>query len=345
MVFDASRRISAEQLVNLPQIMQVYAFIENLDENLFSKFQFWIMKKEIETQSNLIGRLESKVYVQSSKISSENSIPNSEISTLESTLDHQNSKIQQLESKLSQTSLLSSDQSNLIDQFKELLPFISHIKAFGEEKRRIEEKRLLEIQRKEEENARKLAEEKRRVEQQKQNELKSNPIQFICKYPIEIFSRFGNRTKYIGETKGSCLELSNDDCLVRSTRGCHDNSFIVINHPLNGRITLTLRSTRIDGWFGSCIGYFNPNNCQDDDCYEHFIGIHPDDDGTFFWTNRSHEKVTSQLSPSQSIIISFENNKVTYSTPHSGWSRTVDCVDGWVFGIVVCFEGESWSIE
>ncbi|KAL0220209.1 hypothetical protein RCL1_000064 [Eukaryota sp. TZLM3-RCL] len=184
-----------------------------------------------------------------------------------------------------------------------------------------------------------------RIQQQKQNEFKSNHIEFICKYPSEIFSRFGNRTKFIGETKGSCLELSNDDCLVRSTRRCWDNSFIAINHPLNGRITLTLRSTRGEGWFSSLIGYFNPNNCQDDDCYKHFIGIHPYDGGTDFYANGSDENVTSKLSPSQSIIISFENNKVTYSTPHSEWSRTVDCVDGWVFGIVVCFEDESWSIQ
>ncbi|KAL0220485.1 hypothetical protein RCL1_000339 [Eukaryota sp. TZLM3-RCL] len=219
-------------------------------------------------------------------------------------------------------------------------------RKLAEEKRRIEEQqRLLKIKRKEEENARKLAEEKRRIEEEKQNEFKSNPIQFICKYPSEIFSRFGNRTKFIGETKGSRLELSNNDCLVRSTRDGFDNSFVDINHPLNGRITLTLRSTDSDGEFGSCIGYFNPNNCQDGYCYDHFIGIVPDSDETDFYTNGTHEKVTSQLSPSQSIIISFENNKVTYSTPHSRWSRTVDCVDGWVFGIVVVFEDESWTIK
>ncbi|KAL0209332.1 hypothetical protein RCL1_007272 [Eukaryota sp. TZLM3-RCL] len=227
MVFDASRRISAEQLVNLPEIKQVYDFIENFDENLFSKYQIWIMKKEIDRQSNLIGRLESTVNEQNSKISSQNSeilclkstvesqnskisSQNSEILCLKSTVESQNSKIssqnseiellkshqeqsknafeskissqnskiQQLESKLAQTYLLSSDQSNLIDQFKELLPFISQLQA-AEEKRRIEEKRLLEIKRKEDENARKLAEEERRVEQQKQNEFNTttpNPV-------------------------------------------------------------------------------------------------------------------------------------------------------------------------
>ncbi|KAL0220868.1 hypothetical protein RCL1_000722 [Eukaryota sp. TZLM3-RCL] len=207
-----------------------------------------------------------------------------------------------------------------------------------------EQQRLLEIKRKEEENARKLAEEKRRVEQ-KQNEFKRNPIAFICKYPSEIFSRFGNRIKFIGETKGSCLELSNDDCLVRSTRWCHDNSFIAINHPLNGRITVNLRSTRDDGWFSSYIGYFNPHNCQDRNCDSNFLGIGPYHDGTFFYTTKGFNLVTSELSLSQSIVISFENNKVTYSTPHSGWSRSVDCVGGWVFGIVVVFQGDSWSIK
>ncbi|KAL0220203.1 hypothetical protein RCL1_000058 [Eukaryota sp. TZLM3-RCL] len=306
--------------------------------------------KEVTTKFSV---LESENLDQKSKISAQNyeieqlkSHQEQSKNAFESKISSQNFKIHQLESKLSQTSLLSSDQSTLIDQFKELLPFISQLQADADEKRRIEEEqRLLEIKRKEEEKARKLAEEKRRIEQQKQNEFKTNPIQFICKYPSEIFSRFGSKTKFIGETKGSCLELSNDDCLVRSTRGCNDNSFIAINHPLNGRITLTLRSTDSDGVFYSHIGYFNPNNCQDEDCYEHFIGINPYHGGTDFYTNGSYEKVTSQLSPSQSIIISFENNKVTYSTPRSGWSRTVDCVDGWVFGIVVFHELESWSIK
>ncbi|KAL0209348.1 hypothetical protein RCL1_007288 [Eukaryota sp. TZLM3-RCL] len=343
LVRDPASRATAADLLLDPKIVEIYEdFIKEtrIEDVVNLRRELRRLKKIIEDQSNLIGGqndelsdLKSTVNEQNSKISSQNSeistlkstvsslqstvneqnskisSQNSEISTLKSTVHHQNSKIQQLESKLSQTSLLSSDHSNLIDQFKELLPFISLEK------------------------------------QSKELEFKSNPIQFICKYPGEIFNRFGNRTKFIGETKGSCLELSNDDCLVRSNQEYDDNSFIVINHPLNGRITLNLRSTDDDGWFMSRIGYFNPNNCQDDDCYNHFIGIVPYHDGTYFCTNGSYEEVTSKLSPYRSIIISFENNKVTYSTPHSGWSRTVDCVDGWVFGVVVCFEGESWSIE
>ncbi|KAL0209302.1 hypothetical protein RCL1_007242 [Eukaryota sp. TZLM3-RCL] len=339
---ESQNSIISSQNSEIEQLKSDQEYSKSAFESKISS-QFSLIKKSINQNSALESQLkevttkfsvlESENLDQNSKISSQNSeistlkskisSQNTEISSLMSTVHHQNSKIQQLESKLSQTSLLSSDQSNLIDQFKELLPFISHIKAFGEEKRRIEE--------------------------QKENEFKSNPIQFICKYPSEFFSRFGNRTKFIGETKRSCLELSNDDCLVRSTRDFWDNSFIAINHPLNGRITLTFRNTHSNGWFSSCIGYFNPNNCQDRDCYNHFIGINPYNGlsgyGTNFYTNGSREKVTSRLSPSQSIIISFENNKVTYSTPHSGWSRTVDCVDGWVFGIFVWCEGESWSIQ
>ncbi|KAL0209351.1 hypothetical protein RCL1_007291 [Eukaryota sp. TZLM3-RCL] len=375
LVRDPASRATAADLLLDPKIVEIYEdFIKEtrIEDVVNLRIELRRLKKIVEDQSNLIGGqndelsgLKSTVNEQNSKISAQNSLIKKSLnqnSALESQLKEvttkysalesenldQNSRIQQLESKLSQTSLLSSDQSNLIDQFKELLPFISHIKANAEEKRRVEEQqRLLEIKRKEDENARKLAEDKRRIEeQQKQNEFKSNPIQFICKYPSEIFSRFGNRTKFIGETKGSRLELSNGHCLVRSTQDCRGNSFIAINHPLNGRITLTLRSTDSNGWFDSYIGYFNPNKCQDHDCYRNFIGISPyHDDGTWFYTNGSDEMVTSKISPSQSIIISFENNKVTYSTPHSGWTRTVDCVGWWVFGIVVYHEGESWSIQ
>ncbi|KAL0217432.1 hypothetical protein RCL1_008013 [Eukaryota sp. TZLM3-RCL] len=250
MVFEASRRISVEQLVNLPEIKQVYDFIESFDDSIFSKYQIWIMKKEIERQSNLSTRLESTVH-------------------------HQNSKIQQLESILS---LLSSDQSNLIDQFKELLPYIPRIKAFGGEKQPFKaEQRLIDIQSKDKENVRLSAEEFRL---EKQKEFKSNPLAFICKYPSEVYRTLGNRTKFIGETKGSCLELANDDCLVTSAQECNENSFLTINHPLNGRITLTLMSTRSEGWFNCFIGYFHPIRCQEGCCYDHFIGINPDHSGT-----------------------------------------------------------------
>ncbi|KAL0221211.1 hypothetical protein RCL1_001065 [Eukaryota sp. TZLM3-RCL] len=276
-----------------------------------------LLEDSVSDQKNDSITLNDKLNDISSATYTHISTLNDRIRSLEAIVLKQTYEMSLAHAKIEQ---LSSDQSNLIDQFKELLPSISHIKVHGEEKRRIEE-------------------------EQKQNEFKSNPIQFICKYPSEIFSRFGDRTKFIGETKGSRLELSNDDCLVRSTRLSCENSFIAINHPLNGRITLTLRSTNSDGRFFSCIGYFNPNICQDGDCCNHFIGINPFGDGTYFYTNGSNEPVTSKLSPSQSIIISFENSKVTYSTPHSGWTRTVDCVDGWVFGIFVVREDESWSIK
>ncbi|KAL0220356.1 hypothetical protein RCL1_000210 [Eukaryota sp. TZLM3-RCL] len=201
----------------------------------------------------------------------------------------------------SERSLISPEQSNLIDQFSVFLPFIKELQSSIT----FEEVRL-------------------------------NPIAFICKYPSEVYDRFGNRTKFIGETKGSCLELSNDECLVRSTRQGKNNSFVAINHPLNGTITLTLRSTHSDGdQFSSYVGYFNPYNCQFEDSVNHFSGINPTNVGLRIFIGGSCEKVASKLSPFQSIIISFENNKATYSTPHSGWSRTVDCVDGWVFGIFV----------
>ncbi|KAL0220871.1 hypothetical protein RCL1_000725 [Eukaryota sp. TZLM3-RCL] len=277
-------------------------------------------KTALDEQKLELSTLKSTVHQQNLELSSFKTAveeQNLELSTLKST-------VEVLQSHQSETATVLEHQSNLIDQFKELLPFISHIKAYGES----EEKRL-------------IAE-----EQRKQEELVIDPLAFVCKYPSEIFSRFGNRTKFIGETKGSCLELSNDDCLVRSSQDCDDNSFIAINHPLNGRITLTLRSTDDDAWYCLYVGFFNPEECQDDDCFLQFIGVELHGDGVDFSTNGSRESnVTSKLSPSQSIIISFENNNVTYSSPHSGWSRTVDCVDGWVFGAVTGCEGESWSIE
>ncbi|KAL0220697.1 hypothetical protein RCL1_000551 [Eukaryota sp. TZLM3-RCL] len=154
-----------------------------------------------------------------------------------------------LRTELRRLKNIIEDQSNLIGYYKEIIPHIDQLTG---------EKGRPNI-----------------MEKQMHDEFKSNHIEFICTYPSEIFSRFGNITKFISETKGSCLELSNDDCLVRSTRSWFNNSFIAINHPLNGRITLTLRSTHSNGYYNSRIDHFNPNKCRENDCYVHFTGINP----------------------------------------------------------------------
>ncbi|KAL0220320.1 hypothetical protein RCL1_000174 [Eukaryota sp. TZLM3-RCL] len=221
------------------------------------------------------------------------------------------------------TFLLSSSQANLIAQFESMFPTNSQINSCGV---------VDDIPVNDEEH--------------RQLEFNSNPIAFICSYPSEVYSRFGNRTKFIGETKGSCLELSNDDCLIRSSAECQTHSFIAINHPLNGSIKLTLMHTRMSGGFSSYVGYFHPLTCQDYDFEDHFSGINPYCSATdFFIKGLCKENITSKLSISQSIIISFSNREVTFSTPHSQWSITMDCPLSMVFGIVVCADNASWFLQ
>ncbi|KAL0220151.1 hypothetical protein RCL1_000006 [Eukaryota sp. TZLM3-RCL] len=187
--------------------------------------------------------------------------------------------------------------------------------------------------------------EQEHVETENRNRL--NPTEFICKYPNNFYSRFGSRIKFIRETIGArkSLHLSKSDCLVKNLKAGRKNSFIAINHPPSGKFSVTLRSAG-KGCFWALIGHFCSLHCQSGKCENHFVGAIPYRKGVHFQSNESHQrKVTSKLSLNQSVIVSFENNKVTYSTPHSGWSRTVDCVDGWVFGISLFYQGESWSVK
>ncbi|KAL0220938.1 hypothetical protein RCL1_000792 [Eukaryota sp. TZLM3-RCL] len=280
LVKNASQRITVEQLVNHPQIKELYDFIGSFDENLFFKYQLWTMKKQIQYQSNLIGTLQSTVSAQAVeicdlkeasvgqevKISTQTLLLEEQYLLIQNlqylvcSLHHENSGncpetdisseniIQESASEHSDSSSVSSDQLNLMDQFHELFPLLPYIKTLAIER------------------------------QQKEYECNTT-VTFICNHPSEVYSRFGNRTMFIGETKGSCLELSNDDCLVRSTRSCEGNSFVAINHPPKRRITLTLMSPHNDGSFSSCIGCFNPNpnpnpnpnKCQEFDCEQYFF--------------------------------------------------------------------------
>ncbi|KAL0217662.1 hypothetical protein RCL1_008242 [Eukaryota sp. TZLM3-RCL] len=178
----------------------------------------------------------------------------------------------------------------------------------------------------------------------------ADPIVFICNFPDQVYSKFGNQTKFIRETMGTALDLSNNDCQVKSSQFGSINSFIAINHPQNGQITLTITDTRSGGFMGSYIGYFDPRKCQDEYSFHHFTGINPHCNmlgSGIHCVDRGKRvsKVTLDLYEMTYIFISFNNDQVTFSTPRTGWSNTIERVSGWVFGVSVYWKDEAWSVE
>ncbi|KAL0220816.1 hypothetical protein RCL1_000670 [Eukaryota sp. TZLM3-RCL] len=351
LVRDASQRLTAAQLLEDEKIVEIYQdFIQEYDAQ-----DVVIFRRELRSLKNEINGLNSFI----DRLRCQNCDLKEVILNLNAELTNQKGRIEELESLIPKDSFVSSRQSNLIECSAQRLSLLHRIKAFDVSEEGTDQQKLFELFLKQEEDRVKLVETERKLEeeriaqelQQKEEEFVSNPLVFVCKYPSEVYSRFGNRTKFIPEIKGSRLVLSNNDCLVTSTVDSRANSFVAINHPPNGRITLTLESTRKDGWFCACIGYFNPQECQDRYSYELFTGLEVHRDSLHHQSIFSRKgscqfNTTSPFSENHSVIISFSDNKATFTTTvYSPWSRTVDCVDGWVFGITLYRNGEVWSIE
>ncbi|KAL0212392.1 hypothetical protein RCL1_006018 [Eukaryota sp. TZLM3-RCL] len=331
LVTDPSQRISAQELVNLSDIKRVCDFFKEKNFDDPSTYRLWRMSKEIQRQSDLIDSLNNTVEVQKSKIYEQNY----ELADLRSSLVSQEENQMELNSKILSQNLkvldlerdvshalaqtLTPEQSNLIAQCQTLLPVLSQLAK--QHTHRQEENRQEQI-----------------------NGSKYNGYLLASRFPKNIFSHFGNVSKFVPETKGLNLLLSENDLVVESKNDGRRGSFVLINHPVVGKVTLTLRSTGIRGCFESLIGFFRPSTCQEPSCYSYFTGIRSCHEGTDFLTNEVSD-LDQTMSISHSVEVSFDNNIVTYSTPHTGWSRTVDCVHDWVFGMSVYSKNESWKVE
>ncbi|KAL0217296.1 hypothetical protein RCL1_007877 [Eukaryota sp. TZLM3-RCL] len=174
----------------------------------------------------------------------------------------------------------------------------------------------------------------------------SNPFDFL-KHPNDFYQLCGSRVKFIQKGMGCYCEVSHNDCRVgKDVEDGMKYSFVAINHPNNGTITLTLESTSLDTRFQGSIGYTDPSRLHTSYTSSSFRGIIVYYTGVQFKDEYLESKmVTSPMNLGNCVVhVSFTDTHVTYSTPHTGWSRTVERTVGWVFGIFLMFKGESWSV-
>ncbi|KAL0221492.1 hypothetical protein RCL1_001346 [Eukaryota sp. TZLM3-RCL] len=123
LVRDASRRITSQQLMNLPRIKQVAALFDNYDDPLLLKYQISLLKKDNLNQAGLITSLTSRVSQLNSKLSRQSGL----IQTLKNNNTTLTSKISEVETRLSQ----ALSQMSRLQELESLLPLVSQLSSMG----------------------------------------------------------------------------------------------------------------------------------------------------------------------------------------------------------------------
>ncbi|KAL0210387.1 hypothetical protein RCL1_004823 [Eukaryota sp. TZLM3-RCL] len=154
-----------------------------------------------------------------------------------------------------------------------------------------------------------------------------------------------NRPKFLSTNKGSKITLSENDLVATKTSGnCWDNSFIKINHPVKGKVVLTL--LEIGSNFYTYIGLFDPSHCQTGSCMSYAQALFVWNGYTQFRVNDSYTGPRSGgISKNQQVIIEFNNNQVTFSVPSLGYSHSITWPSGYVFGLVTCYQNTLWKVS
>ncbi|KAL0224993.1 hypothetical protein RCL1_002905 [Eukaryota sp. TZLM3-RCL] len=173
-------------------------------------------------------------------------------------------------------------------------------------------------------------------------------------FEAQLNQEFINKggVKFLASNKGSRLTLSGNDLLVKRTGGngwmyMYDNSFVQINHPVKGKVVLTLRNCNSGIGFTTRIGLFDPSHCQASDSYDYEHALYVTSGSTQFYVNDNNTGPSNPgvISVGQQIVIDFNNDQVTFSVPSLGYSHRVTWPSGYVFGLAMCWENTSWQIS
>ncbi|KAL0213046.1 hypothetical protein RCL1_006672 [Eukaryota sp. TZLM3-RCL] len=326
LVRDPNRRLTANQLIQIPQIVDAKNTFDRLakcpSETLPLNYELWCLRSDdvrqlsaVAQQSKWIGTLESERRKQCEEISSlhtaltsksrEIGEQNKIIDVQKSTIRQLQARVTKLEVKLERALSSYSDQASVVEQLRALLPYVPQLLATGVQRKEVDDR---------------LAQQRIAAERL--------------------------RTKFLAQTKGSSLVLSTNDCHVESLSDSSQNSFVAINHPTSGQISLSLRCTRGDGSFSTYIGYFDHSHAQSPHCISHFTAINPYWNDTKFITSGGEEYLTiPKLKTGDCILVLFENTSVTFSSSHSKWQKIIHCDSRKQFGIVLYHKGESWSLD
>ncbi|KAL0217556.1 hypothetical protein RCL1_008137 [Eukaryota sp. TZLM3-RCL] len=205
---------------------------------------------------------------------------------------------------------LEAENNHLTQQLTEHETIICHLQKEVEERKLVEERRITE------------EEQKRRTAEH-----------------VRI------RPKYLASDKGSNITLSENDLVATKNVDGYDNSFVAIQHPVKGKVVLTLLNFGFD--LETCIGFFDPSYSQIDGCYDnaHFLHVHI---GIQFFANipnQSGPSISGRIPIGQQIIIEFNNNQATFSVRSLGYSHIVTWPSDYVFGLTMLNRNTSWKLS
>ncbi|KAL0217421.1 hypothetical protein RCL1_008002 [Eukaryota sp. TZLM3-RCL] len=215
---------------------------------------------------------------------------------------------------------LEAEVTNLTNQLTDQEPIIR------QHQREVEERRIAEQQRQEE---RRIAEQQRQEERRRLAEMERT------------------RPKFLAFNKGSNITLSDNDLVATRTSGDYwANSFVAIQHPVKGKVVLTL--LKFDGDFDTLIGFFNGYYAHASNCYHYTHSLNVCRDDTQFYISYPHTSGplnSSIISRKQQVIIEFNNKQVTFSVPSVGYSHTVSWPISYVFGLAMRHRNTSWKLS
>ncbi|KAL0227746.1 hypothetical protein RCL1_003889 [Eukaryota sp. TZLM3-RCL] len=242
--------------------------------------------------------------------------------------NHQNT-INNLQSENSKLKLIVDKHAEIIRRAEE-----------EEERRRIEEeRRRIEEEKRLEEERRRIEEEEKRLEEERQRLLasyRSNALSFIVNNPINFFNVCGGKVKFLSETRGHKVRLSNADLQADMTAGSKDNSFVAINRPPTGKVVLNANNVS-----DSFIGVFDSSKAQSDP-YNHISGIQVRSSDFYVYLRGSYSNRT--ITKITRVEVEFTQSNFKITLPQANWSRDYDYEPGWVFGLFMWDSGDSWSI-
>ncbi|KAL0217692.1 hypothetical protein RCL1_008272 [Eukaryota sp. TZLM3-RCL] len=152
--------------------------------------------------------------------------------------------------------------------------------------------------------------------------------------------------KYLASNKGSNITLTENDLVATKTSCGRDNSFVAIQHPIKGKVVLTLLNFATK--FETFIGFFSPYHLQTPDAFNNAHSLYLFNTMTQFFLVEATMVGPSNpgpISKGQQIIIELNNNQATFSVPSLGYSHTVTSPSDYVFGLIISDKNTSWKLS
>ncbi|KAL0220622.1 hypothetical protein RCL1_000476 [Eukaryota sp. TZLM3-RCL] len=350
LVRDPASRATAAELLLDPMIIETYQrFIKptNIEDVANLKKQIRDLNLLVENQSNLIRDLKSSLTRQNNSESKISTLK-IELNTLKSTVSSQNSKISSQNSIIQQQSLMIKNLESQVLSLKNNTFTVDNsvndskfppLRPSSSTQHRIPHTSYSPQRHSPENQSNLIAKSFELSKQSERHGLLGRRIE-------EHYRRLvpQNCLKFLASNKGSKITLSQNDLVATKTSDGWNNSFVAIQHPVNGKVVLSLLN--FANTFNTFIGFFDPFYLTADCCCSNAFSLYVWNGGTQYFHNWSSKSGPSKggISKGQEIVIEFNNSRATFSVPSLGYSHTITWPSGYVFGLAIYYQNTLWKV-